>query len=651
MTLHSFYLSRRKQFLGLSIGRKLVTILIGISAIALLVSALIGTLYSWHGELAQLMRQLETTADILAPQSAAALEFMDPNAATQNLQSLSSNPSMDTACIFNEHGEVFALYNAKNSNHISCPFAPSGVAIYNWNSLEITRPIKSNHKLVGWIYAKYSLNLAHRHLMESILIQLSIILLVLLLVWPLSTYFQRIVSRPIVDLAKTVKSYSQHHTDLVYARKLGDDEIGDLVDAFNGMMRNIHENEKRIVATLKEAEQAKDRAEKANYAKSEFLANMSHEIRTPMNVVIGLTNILNASKPLTEKQTEFLSILKLNADALLSLINDLLDYAKLEDGSTQFEKVSFNLLELGQKVQSMIRPRAEERQLNLLFDVSGLHHHHYIGDPLRLQQVLVNLLSNAIKFTEIGFVKITLSNGLEDVNGMSEVLLQVQDSGVGIPQEKIDMIFEKFTQADASTTRKYGGTGLGLAICKSIVQNLGGGIHVSSEKGKGTRFSVRIPLQPDFDHQAGTATGSETTALPVHMPEIGQERPHILLVEDYQANILVAVTMLEGFGFTCDVAMNGNEAIRKFNQRHYSLILMDMQMPDMDGFETTERIRTLEKERGSKPTPIISMTAFALAGDRERCLESGANDYLPKPFEPNTLLDKITYWLKAPGEA
>lgn len=248
-------------------------------------------------------------------------------------------------------------------------------------------------------------------------------------------------------------------------------------------------------------------------------------------------------------------------------------------------------------------------------------------------------------------------------------MLAVSDSGVGIPKDKLEAVFEKFTQADASTTRKYGGTGLGLAICRTIVEQMGGSIHVTSEKGNGTTFRVVLPLRVAKTDEAEPeeTMGKEEPVLaiapepeePADAPESkskpqmhGKDAPpRILLVEDYEPNILVATTLIDGYGYACDVARNGTEAVHRFNDAEYDLILMDMQMPEMDGFETTRRIRSLESAHEDAATPIIAMTAFAMSGDREKCMAAGADDYISKPFDPDQLKEKMEAWIKMGKQA
>lgn len=661
-----------------SLKRRLLVIMVGVTALALLAASLLLTVSGWYAERNQLMRQLSVTAEIIALQSAPALEFMDADAARENLHALRANPALHMACVYDDYGTLFAYYDAPVARAGStCPPAAPAGKHYGWNYLALNHDITANGHRLGSLHLRYSLNATYQHFFENLLMQLGVTLVVLLLIWPVSAYLQRAISRPVIRLADITRRFSVDRSAPVYAEKTSNDEIGELVDAVNDMMREIHEHEKRLGQALTEAEAAREKAEAANLAKSEFLANMSHEIRTPMNVMIGLTGILKGTHPLTDKQKEFLSVLQLNADSLLTLINDLLDFAKLEDGNMEFEQAPFDMRVLTRELQDMHRAQVEEKRLRLLTDMSGLREPYYVGDSLRIRQVLTNLMSNAIKFTESGYIKIIARNAEPTADGIARVVLEVVDSGVGIPQEKLEAIFEKFTQADTSTTRKYGGTGLGLAICRTIVEQMGGHIHVSSEQGKGTCFSVTLPLPvaetDDVPEEGGEPEDKQPTPAIAAEPDEAvqptkakkktrkskaakeqqeQETPpangeRILLVEDYEPNILVATTLLEGYGYVCDVARNGTEAIHHFNDARYGLILMDMQMPEMDGFETTRRIRSIEDAHEGEAIPIIAMTAFAMAGDREKCIAAGANDYISKPFDPDQLKEKIVSWLAA----
>ncbi len=635
------------RFHHLSIRRKLVLIMVTICAFALLLSSTLDIFFEWNVQRRQLNERLQITADVIGLQSRAALEFLDPKAAQENLRSLSPDPDMQKACLYDEDQSLFATYISRAKQGVLQPCGDWGVEMnhYLFSALSLSRAIYVGDRQVGTVYLEYDLTATYVRFIKQALMELGIVLLVLSMVWPLTRYLQRIISSPIVELAGITRQFARERSVPIYARKRGDDEIGALVDSFNAMIKEIHDYELQNQQVIAELRISKENAEAATHAKSEFLANMSHEIRTPMNAIIGLGHILSKTEPLSKRQKEFIDTLRLSGDSLLSLINDLLDFSKLEEGSIALENIEFNIVELIQNVLSIMRVRAQEKNIHIQLDAAQLQHIHYLGDPLRIQQVVTNLVSNAVKFTESGYVKVTLSDQDKTVSTSGNLLIEIRDSGIGIPPEKLALIFEKFTQADPSTTRKYGGTGLGLAICRNLVQQMGGTVSVKSEKGEGSVFSVVLPLS------FTSASAKIQEAAPIQAITAGHaSRNTILLVEDYSPNILVATVMLEQLGFPVDVATNGIDAISKVQNNDYALILMDIQLPGMDGIETTRRIRALEQAKGKPVTPIIAVTAYALAGDKEKCIAAGMNDYLSKPFQVEDLKVKISQALKG-GQA
>ncbi|MBP2160356.1 MULTISPECIES: ATP-binding protein [Asticcacaulis] len=370
-------------------------------------------------------------------------------------------------------------------------------------------------------------------------------------------------------------------------------------------------------------------AEAANVAKTEFLANMSHEIRTPMNAVIGLSHILANSNPLTDRQAQFIKTLHMSAEQLLALINDLLDISKIEARAIELEAIEFSPRAIVSEVASMIEVQAREKGLWLDCDCSSVGDAQVVGDPTRLRQVLLNLCTNALKFTSSGGITITCGKASR-MDGPEMLEITVSDTGVGIAPQKLATIFEKFVQADTSVTRKYGGTGLGLAISKTLIDIMGGTINVESVEGQGSRFSVRLPLRP-----AAPAPDAAPAEVPDAIDARGQK---ILLVEDSPANVVVASHLLEDYGYGVDVAEHGAAALSKLQTgTAYFAILMDVQMPVMDGLECTRRIRQDEADHGKRHMPIIGMTAHAQASDREKCFAAGMDAYLPKPFDPRDL--------------
>jgi PAS domain S-box-containing protein len=374
----------------------------------------------------------------------------------------------------------------------------------------------------------------------------------------------------------------------------------------------------------------------ANMKRDEFLANMSHELRTPMNAVIGLSNILQKMN-LPPKAMECVNTLKTSADSLLDLINDLLDFAKMDSGNIQLENVEFSLPELIEAVTSITNVKAAEKGLRLFVDYAPNLNRYFVGDSLRINQILINLLSNAVKFTDSGSVELEVYGEINEDDAL--IKFKISDTGIGIARDKLEEIFEKFTQADASITRRYGGSGLGLTISKALVERMNGKISVKSELGVGTSFTVTLPLK---------CTEKNTQFENFSVKRIGNipvQHKDVLLVEDYEPNVMVTRTLLENLGCSYDIARNGFEAMRYFVYGKYRIILMDVQMNELDGIEATRRIRRIESEKGLVYTPIIAMTAHVREQDKEKCLKAGMDDFVSKPFEFDALSKKLTYYL------
>lgn len=445
----------------------------------------------------------------------------------------------------------------------------------------------------------------------------------------------------IESLRQEIKHLRQTNGDLQIALETIA-EHGDAVE------QELHETNARLHEEITERQraeialqEAKESAEIANRAKSEFLANMSHELRTPLNAVLGFTQLMIGDRTLNVEQRETLGIINSSGEHLLLLINDVLAMSKIEAGKITFNETTFDLYALLNRLRDMLRLKAEAKEISLVFVRSPNIPQYIQADEIKLSQVLINLLNNAIKFTEQGEVKLSvnLSMGI-DRSSASAIAFEITDTGIGIPSYDLDKVFEAFVQTDAGR-KSQEGTGLGLPISRKFVQLMGGDIRVSSVLNEGTTFSFEIPVKPvsqtllDFDSSVSDRNNQAHS-------EASVSSLRVLLAEDNIVNQKVAVRMLERLGYSTDIVHNGLEVLEALRRQPYDLILMDIQMPEMDGIEATCSIYQ-EWEAGQRPV-IIAMTANAMEEERDRCLKAGMDDHISKPVRLEELRTLLELW-------
>ncbi len=653
----------------LSIRAKLIVLGMLTTSVAMLVACSIFLVYDYEMIKGRTVNEWKAMARIAAGDASAAVSFNDSDAATNTLRALGLESDLQSSAIYKSSGEQLAKY-VRSGYHGSIP-TRMGVegSQFGIDFLEIWQPIRDvNGEQIGWVYTHSDLQQLHEHLVNCLLVVLAVLAGALAGAYFLVARLQRVISAPILNLTAVARSVT---TAKDYGLRVGttqreSDELGVLIACFDEMLSEIQKRDAQLTlhrehleeevsartvelkATNKMLEAARIKAEESSAAKSAFLANMSHEIRTPMTAILGYADLMLAPIQTMSDRINCLQVVRRNARHLMDLINDILDLSKIEAEKMTVERIPHDIAQTAVEVCSMLRPRAVAKQLALRLEFVGPIPAAVKTDPLRLKQVLVNLLGNAIKFTERGEVCLKIS--VEPRPAGSLVQFDVCDTGIGMTSEQINRLFQPFVQADDSMTRRYGGTGLGLVISKRLAQYMGGDLGVKSEIGKGSVFSLwldggsleGVELRRDLTE---TSLAVETEAAPNEQITL---RGRILLAEDGIDNQHLLTMYLTMAGAEVVVAPNGRDACEKMRTDRFDLILMDMQMPEMDGYTATSELR-----RQGFRLPIIALTAHAMNGDRARCLAAGCTDYLTKPIERELLLRTTAGYLRksAPSAA
>jgi len=615
-----------------SIKNKIVILVVAITTVVMLLTAFAFFLYDKAQFKQKTVQSITILAEVVGKNNRLNLIFRGYPEAREFINSLSTDPYIEHAVLYGADQILFAEYKKNPKREYKLPSVPQKDSTYfeGDNLIIFKYIVYNNTEKLGIIYVDYSMK-EYDTRFNNFLLFISIsILFVLIVAYILIAKFQSIITNPIFRLKSVIGKITETNNISIRARKESNDEIGELCVWFNSMLQKLEEQQTELNI-------AKQNAENALNIKEQILTNMSHEIRTPMNAILGMTNLLIESQ-LDKTQQAYADNTKFAAMNLMVVINDILDFQKVDKGQIILEKKEIVMLDFIDQIKNTIEYARKQKNISINFQIERGVPEHIIGDPIRLGQVLLNLLGNSVKFTSKGSITLKVSNDTtKETDDSYTLIFSVIDTGIGIPADKLNSIFESFTQVNTDYKIKYAGSGLGLAISQKLVKLLGGNMSVTSQVDVGSNFSFtsvfKKTLSPAKQNNVGKTVKDS-------VKEVVTLKCSVLLAEDNKVNQLFAKTILQKNGYSVDIADNGKIALDKLKSGKYDIVLMDIHMPEMDGYEATKYIRN-QMEEPLKSIPIIALTAAATQAEIDKCTEAGMTDFVSKPFKVDDLLPKI----------